>query len=283
MQIRGTYRLWEGKGVSCAEADAGREIAVFFVGGLGDTMFGLPYVSLLMETLPGLGVSCVSVRLRSMPHYGLYTLDDDVQDVRWVFSDVLSKYKRIFYIGHSTGCQVLLRCLDAPPRPGDVYVLQGPVSDREHEEAANSALQQQLLFALSVISSDGDKVAQNIPGKENADQILPFRHNGEYIRADRFVDLFLPGGAEDFFSLDQDTSPLNPCAEHIYFVLSERDEYVHAETNLISNHLRGIRGVSDIFTVDADHCLKGKEAVMLEIILEVISRHNLPNTNRAFP
>jgi pimeloyl-ACP methyl ester carboxylesterase len=112
------------------------ERPVFFilVGGMFDGPLSLPYTTALREIIsaspaPQDQAMRPPIRLilpflrSSYQHFGLYTLNDDVQDMLKLLHHLVAEGEagEFILMGHSTGCQIILKTLQ--------YI-------KEHEEAA---------------------------------------------------------------------------------------------------------------------------------------------------
>jgi len=225
-----------------------------FVGGLGDSILS-NYVPDLMWYGEKNDLEVVSVGLRSFPHYGMHLIDDDVEDVESVYRHCgMERYEKVFIMGHSTGCQVLMLYSALKNIKNAVFILQGPVSDREYEEAGNSRLEEQL------------EVARQTEG------VLPFKRDGEYVLARRFLDLFEKNGKEDFFSIGSETSHLNPYFVPTYAILSENDEYAVAPVEKVREQIGKIKGMKKVYVAPASHTFLGNENCLISIIEEITKK-----------
>jgi pimeloyl-ACP methyl ester carboxylesterase len=223
------------------------EKALVLVPGLGDRVFSLAYIDDLRCACHSKGVALVHFEMRSLPHYGLHLISEDVEDIRDVHRFLLEIYREVMFLGHSTGCQDLLlyaRELELPT----TFVLQGPVSDREYELSVNPELEAQLEIARST------------------EGVLPFTHRGEFVRGDRFVDLFSRGGKEDLFSLGQEVDgKKSPHALH--FLISGEDEYLVVDAFLLKERLEMFPGCTNVRIIGgADHGITRGRAEFIEII-----------------
>ncbi|KAI5190722.1 hypothetical protein NEMIN01_1187 [Nematocida minor] len=233
------------------------------VGGLGDSMDGF-YVDSMMQFGIKNNHRVLSVGLRSMPHYGLYTIDDDVQDINSFYTDLeIEGYEYVWFIGHSTGCQVLmLYSMRKKMKENETIVLQAPVSDREHAESKSVNVKEKIKVAQKLVEMMN----------ENEGMILYLSHEEGIIRADRFISLFMEGGKEDFFSLGQSTKHLNPSNAKIFSILSTEDEYVVSPIDKIVEHLKSIAGMEDVYLVRSNHGFTGEHgSTGLSDFLQIIS------------
>ncbi|OAG29624.1 hypothetical protein NEDG_00757 [Nematocida displodere] len=250
--MKETCEVLEEGGVICAKTTNRSKVAIVVVGGLGDGLFTIPYVQPLMQFGYAHNLVVITAKFRSMPHYGLYTIEDDVSDLERVnrLCDT-SSFEKVFMIGHSTGCQVLMEYIQRQANSKETIILQGPVSDREYEESTNPMLHAQLEAAKA---SKG---------------VLPFTHNHQPITAERFLDLFQRGGREDWVSIGGCTRGLNPHEREMYSVISRKDEYLRVEPETLRTHLESITGMKKVFIVDGRHSLEGAEEVFLDVLLSL--------------
>ncbi|KAI5181782.1 hypothetical protein NEOKW01_1940 [Nematocida sp. AWRm80] len=238
---------------------------ILWIGGLGDNMTSA-YVPALMEYGIKNIVTVISIQLESMPEYGLYTIDTDIDNINTIYSHLnLREYKLLCMLGHSTGCQVLMKYsmrVQQEDKTNLLFILQDPVSDREYEEKINLELPSQIEIA-----------------KEYSDRILPFKHCNRYIRGDRFLSLFLEGGQEDIFSLGQSTKELNPLGIRTYSIISKQSEYITVSLLDLQKHLETINGMKRVYLIDGNHTLTGEENTLLGIITEIF-KENTPDQQK---
>lgn len=242
-----------------ASAEAA-EKALVLVPGLGDRPFSLPYAPRLRAFCDERGAALVHFQMRSLPHYGIHTVGEDVEDIGDLHAAISGAYKEITFLGHSTGCQDLLLYAETlgPEEKEKVrFVLQGPVSDREHEKAVNPELAALVQAAR----------------KEDPARVLHFRHAGEYITAGRFLDLFQVQGKEDLFSLDLH-EPYVGRNRHrlpLHFVISEKDEYLKADPRALKKRLEAYPGALSVSIIEgADHGLSVGEEEFIQILGRII-------------
>lgn len=111
--------------------------SVVFVAGLMDGYNALPYLPLLGKYLEEqLGFSLIQVMLTSSHMgYGISSLQEDVRELDILFTFLREERAktRLFFIGHSTGCQDAISFASHGRNRAVIQgiVLQGPVSDRE--------------------------------------------------------------------------------------------------------------------------------------------------------
>lgn len=119
---------------------------VVLLGGLGDGFMTIPYTARLSTYLAKHGLSLVQILMRSSySGYGVSSLQEDVEciieAIRFL-RDSRGK-KEIVLLGHSTGCQDIMRLCSKWSEHAELLdglltkaVLQAPVSDREYMSAA---------------------------------------------------------------------------------------------------------------------------------------------------
>lgn len=246
------------------------ENMIFLVGGLGDMANGF-YTSEIFQFGAHNRCKTISIQLRSMPEYGLYTIDSDVEDVAQLYTDLsINNYKSVVFIGHSTGCQILLLySICKKKRSTEVIVLQAPVSDREYEERANPSLSETLALAED-LSQTMDK-RNSIDQNKEENTVLYLKYRGMPMRADRFISLFKKGGKEDFFSIGQKTSHLNKSETRIYAVLSKYDEYQTAPIEKSLEQIKSIPHMEETFLINSTHGLVGTDQFSLSGLEEFCS------------
>lgn len=201
-------------------------VKVVFVGGLGCNLPIDSFTTALSEYCKDNTYEFIIPQLRSHPHFGLFTLDDDAEDidclVRHVGGDIV-------LVGNSTGCQDILHYLNTRKPSIRLAILQGAVSDVEYEEHTNSSLGEQLARARKM------------------DPDVAIRRRGCWMTMGRFMDLFSRNGKEDMFSSYLDDSffaSLNATDTDILFVISGKDEYgvadIQSKLGLVRNSRVGV-------------------------------------------
>ncbi|KAG0218641.1 hypothetical protein BGX33_006592 [Mortierella sp. NVP41] len=148
--------------------------SVVFVAGLLDGYNALPYLPLLSKYLEEhLGFSLIQVMLSSSHMgYGISSLQDDVKELDILFTFLREERAktRLFFIGHSTGCQDAIAFATYGRNRAAVQgmVLQGPVSDREYMASAMDMYEMYLETAQKMINNgevqgDDDMFSSDIP------------------------------------------------------------------------------------------------------------------------
>ncbi|KAF9097488.1 hypothetical protein BGX23_008762 [Mortierella sp. AD031] len=148
--------------------------SVVFVAGLLDGYNALPYLPLLSKYLEEhLGFSLIQVMLSSSHMgYGISSLQDDVKELDILFTFLREERAktRLFFIGHSTGCQDAIAFATYGRNRAGVQgmVLQGPVSDREYMASAMDMYEMYLETAQKMINNgevqgDDDMFSSDIP------------------------------------------------------------------------------------------------------------------------
>lgn len=179
---------------------------IIFIGGLGDGLLTVPYLTVLAAALP-LSYSLAQILLSSS--YGGWGSSSLTIDVREIAQCVeyfrkLRPGGKIVLMGHSTGSQDVIHYLVSDGRrpPVDGGILQAAVSDRES--------------LASIVSPDdferGIKLAREYITDGRGKDILPssitcFIYSSP-VSANRFISLASPGpdhaGEDDYFSSDFD-------------------------------------------------------------------------------
>ncbi|KAF9583404.1 hypothetical protein BGW38_009542 [Lunasporangiospora selenospora] len=198
--------------------------SVIFVGGLLDGYHALPYLPMLGKALADhLGFSLIQVMLSSSHMgYGISSLQEDVREL-----DILINFlreergkSRLFFIGHSTGCQDAIFYAIHGVHRSAVHglILQGPVSDREFMASTMDAYPAYLRLAERMIYAGQ---GQELMVREV--DVAP-------VSAFRFYSLASAGGDDDMFSSDLPPSKMRKLFEQVstplIFVHSGRDEYI---------------------------------------------------------
>ncbi|GMH32541.1 hypothetical protein BSKO_00375 [Bryopsis sp. KO-2023] len=109
---------------------------VVYIGGMDEGLIGVPYIPSLASSLDDQGWSLVQAQISSSYlGYGVGSLDRDAKELAMLAAHLKAERgcQRIVIIGHSTGCQDVVRYVkrnlsdtDLPPLAG--AVLQAPVS-----------------------------------------------------------------------------------------------------------------------------------------------------------
>lgn len=110
---------------------------VVFIGGLGDGFNAVPFLELLEKQLSELNWSLIQVQLSSSFNgYGNSNLQTDAKQLDSLVKHLKDKRgkKKIVFLGHSTGSQDCYWHNKNGETNQDIagYILQAPVSDREH-------------------------------------------------------------------------------------------------------------------------------------------------------
>ncbi|EIJ87333.1 hypothetical protein NEQG_02456 [Nematocida parisii ERTm3] len=263
-------------GLKYKDNDVQSDRLIVLIGGLGDTHKGF-YTDVLMKFGVYYGIRVFSLGLRSMPDYNYYTIHDDVEDVQKFYKALgMDKYAGVWYIGHSTGCQVLMLFASKKVyRESEVIILQAPVSDREYEESTNPNLLRTLEIARKL-----NEIMQFENQKEELDErkhqmVLYMRHNGLPFRADRILSLFEKSGDEDFFSIGQSTDSANRSKTKAYAVVSKSDEYMVSPINEVIEQLKRIKNMQGVYTIEADHSLVYGMDKFLKILECIINQRDI--------
>ncbi|EPR79797.1 hypothetical protein SLOPH_2382 [Spraguea lophii 42_110] len=224
--------------------------AVILLSGMGGDMLSPDYQHLIMSFCTKNNIFCISPKLQSYPDFGLYTLDDDISDIKKLIE--FFELKNIFLIGHSTGCQISIYLLNNSNIKIHTIILQGPVSDRECTEKYNNNLKNEIA------------IAQKTTG------ILPFLYEGVEIKSERFLDLVLPNGKDDLFSSDLPDIffyNLNKKNTKIVIINSIYDEFTVNDNKyklkLINNNI--------IYDIESNHSCESNDGNTK--LLDIVSKY----------
>lgn len=248
------------------------ERIIILIGGLGDTPDGF-YSKEVMKFGKENGIKVISLGLRSMPYYYLYRIEEDLEDLTAFYKELkISAYKNAWFIGHSTGCQILmLFSQEKEKRDSEVFILQAPVSDREYEESKNSRLKLDVREAEYILSHFKKFIRRYRLCEDKVFMFYNYEYQNTKFLLYRFLSLFKKGGTEDFFSLDQDPSYLNKSETDIYSIVSTEDEYIVKPIEQIVNHLKKIRNMKKIYLLPGDHGFTQDISPFLGTLKEIIS------------
>lgn len=186
---------------------------LIYITGLDGSLFSDNLSKNLYNFCKLMNMTYVQPIFRSHPNYGLYTLDDDTEELFELIK--LFKSNKIIFVGSSTGCQDIIHLF----KKYNVYtenilfsVLQGPVSDREYEVEINKEEVETTLNNLNNIHSDHY-----------------FIYNNVLFKKQRWLDLFNKNGHDDLFSsdlADEHFKNLNPKNIKFYFILCLNDQFM---------------------------------------------------------
>lgn len=222
-ELRGKMFVYDGERDLKAYSNGLRsDVKIVFVGGLGSSLPIDSFTMSISRYCSRNNYEFIIPQLRSQPNFGLFTIDDDVEDLHRLLK---SMDGCVVLVGNSTGCQDILHYLKRAGK-GNVKlaVLQGAVSDVEYEEHINNLLGEMI-----------DEV-------RSMDSQAVFYYRDGYITAKRFLDLFSRRAKEDMFSSyleDNFFKSLNSTGIDILFVISGKDEYaiknIEAKLGLVEN------------------------------------------------
>ncbi|ADM11947.1 uncharacterized protein Eint_080100 [Encephalitozoon intestinalis ATCC 50506] len=200
---------------------------VVYIGGLTSRFpICLPTIMLNQYCIEN-GYEFIIPQLRSHPEYGLFTIDDDIEDLGCLLSQTNGD---VILVGNSTGCQDIVYYLNnTKDRKIKLAVLLGAVSDVEFEEHENKNLPDLLRWAKETIERKKEDVA--------------IKHqSGLYLTPKRILDIFSRYGKEDMFSSyleDKFYMELNKGGTRLLFVVSGKDEYsvrnIESKLKLVRN------------------------------------------------
>lgn len=222
------------------------ECSVILIGGLMHNILSLPYTTQLDTFCKENMMALYIPQFRSHPNYGIYTIEDDLEDLTTLINHIKGK---IVLIGNSTGCQVIMKYIYKNPSVDHCF-LQGPVSDVEYERSINS------------------KLDANLEEARRSSGVLSFTHESNFITAKRYLSLLEPYGNEDLFSSylsDDFYRQMNPHGVKLTFVISGNDEYA---VENIEDKIRLVKNSTIYKIEEGDHFLTnlGHKRRFLEII-----------------
>ncbi|RPA92983.1 DUF1749-domain-containing protein [Choiromyces venosus 120613-1] len=202
---------------------------LLFVGGLGDGIHTIPYVSTLIDAVTGAGWSLVEVLLSSSyKGWGICSIARDAEEI-----SVCVKYFRtirggkLVLMGHSTGCQDALEYLIKHSAIINGVIFQASVSDRESATIYQSSdrVSASLTHARSLI--DSGRGTEIIPSHFRSPEFAETP-----VCAQRWWDLNAFAGADDYFSSDLNEEMLTRTFgmimrnTNVLFLYSEKDQFV---------------------------------------------------------
>ncbi|KAK6361840.1 hypothetical protein TWF730_005553 [Orbilia blumenaviensis] len=227
----------------------GKPNTLLFIGGLGDNLLTVPYVSALVRT----GWSVVQVVISSTASgWGTGNLTRDAKELAICISyfKIHLSRPRVVLLGHSTGCQDIMHYLcrlevsQQAHGQLDGAILQAPVSDRE----AMAVMMGQDTYDRSW------KHAQKLIKSGRGGEIMPARITREVFEApcsaNRWYSLTSPNmdGEDDFFSSDIGEEMLEgtfggitPAGTPLLIVYSGDDEFVPQRVDKVGLVERWVR------------------------------------------
>ncbi|PWW73452.1 DUF1749-domain-containing protein [Tuber magnatum] len=204
---------------------------LLFVGGLGDGIHTIPYVSPLIDAVTGAGWSLVEVLLSSSyKGWGIGSIAQDAVEI----SACVEYFRtirggKLVLMGHSTGCQDALEYLTKHSAVINGVIFQASVSDRESATLNQSPdhLSASLTHARSLI--DSARGAEIIPSHFRS----PI-YADTPVCAQRWWDRNAFAGADDYFSSDLNEEMLTRTFgmimrnTNVLFLFSAMDQFVPA-------------------------------------------------------
>ena len=233
---------------------------IICINGLTGHLYNNQLFNRMIETMKN-EYTIVLTQLRSSgSSFGMVTLKEDIEDLDLIISHILShsSYDDIYLIGHSTGCQDIMKLLQSQLQkkyPIKKCILQAPVSDRDSMrgdkdiEKEIHRLEQLYHISLSEIVdivNEFDKNNNTINttnSKYSIEQIQQWKSiissnepshylycNEYYLQQRRFISFFIRHGEDDYFSEDLTDNELKelfscitiPCL----FIFSLNDQYI---------------------------------------------------------
>lgn len=219
----------------------GSTCTLLFIGGLGDGFCSVPYLNQLSSSLSQIGWSLTQILLSSSyTGFGFTDLNQDVKEIKDCLDYLIGMGKtRFVLMGHSTGCQDIVRLVNDEPEVLENVVgtiLQAPVSDREYILDVLGEENYQLSMKIAKELIESGKPNQPIP----SEFCEMFSGGKSTISATRWMSLSskltenLSG--EDFFSSDLTIKELEINLKafepiHNMILFSGRDESIPNEVN----------------------------------------------------
>lgn len=256
------------------------ERAVVCIPGLTDGLLSLRYMPDLAKAVQHQGWRVVQPVLSSSYRgWGTGSLDEDADEIDTLLAFLNKRrgVKNVVLLGHSTGCQDVIRYLKVGRLKSMVSaaVLQAPVSDREAaslntEETVAIKLQNfKDMAADMILTGRGDEVMPR-----EASSILGPPHA---VTAFRFDSLTGRMTQDDMFSSDLSDSELRDCLGHVavptLLALSGADEYVpnFVDAGALGERMKGAMAATALKLVEhviidgGDHGLLKNDSASLFI------------------
>lgn len=234
--------------------------SVVFIGGLGDGINPVPYLSPLANSLETIGWSLFQILLTSSySGFGFSSIENDAMEIQR-FLKYLEEIGRAQFVllGHSTGCQDIVKYLNLPQacctdRCLGILgvILQAPVSDREYmvETLGENAYRASLKAAKQLVKHGEGSTP--IPS-EFSDMFCGGRGA---ISASRWLSLASPlqdfPTGEDFFSSDlpddllaKNLSAVGRMKLPSMVILGGRDETMSSSVDKVSFLKRLVKAMS---------------------------------------
>lgn len=224
----GDLFLYHEKLAAFEGGKVGSERCIVLIGGLTDGLLTIPYSEPLGCWAASRGWCVVHPLLASSYHgYGTSSIDEDASAIRSLVENLRGRRgkRRIFLLGHSTGCQDILRYMErfGDPSGGclvDGIILQGGVSDRDYLFAHDPEGYQKIVNWAAAMTSE----------RETSKVLYPTLVDGVALTARRAHALYSPHGDEDYFSEDltaiERRKKFRRLHESVCVVFSGEDEYV---------------------------------------------------------
>lgn len=281
---------------------------LLFVGGLFDTFNTPRYVndlSRLFALHDNQTWRVMHVQLSSAGRaFGVFDLDRDIEEIAVCITYLRETLYNdsslnVILMGHSTGCQDIMRYLTAPNPLGDRKpkrpaiqgaILQAPVSDRDsvmHKIGENDTVKQSYDAAMKLVAATD--------AKDHRDSILPMNLTRSMfgpapLSIARFLSLLSPSSprnpsSEDFFSADlPDTHlrttfgsvaktrllsppPSCPHTPSILMLLSDSDEHAHPAGGMSQREL--LNRWKSVMNEGTGATVHGDSAVILNALHDV--------------
>lgn len=204
-------------GLKFRSTNLGLSNLLVFIGGLGDGIDTVPYISSLDSLLSEHGWSVAQIETRSSySGWGTGSLARDVADITAAINYFIdrkklagSPYSKVALLGHSTGCQDIMHYLtqenelttvaDRPKLDG--AIIQASVSDRQAFFTMKGNTREFWEESLTAVSK---LLAEDYNG--NKDKLVPAHYNSHFfdtpISNYRWHSLLAVRGEDDYFSSD---------------------------------------------------------------------------------
>ncbi|EJW02842.1 hypothetical protein EDEG_02783 [Edhazardia aedis USNM 41457] len=230
------------------------DIVLIYIPGLGGTLMSDMISEYLYTFCTNKKITFCHPQFRSHPHFGLFTLNDDNEDLQ----ALLQHYneKKIVLFGYSTGSQNILHYINNTDSLCNLIhcFLQAPVSDKEYENF--------------YYKKDLDETRNSI---ENKPMDYVFAYRNTVFCKERFLDLYFNEGKDDYFSSDLSDDKferMNPKNVNISCLVSECDEFA---VNDINEKLLKIPNTNIFKMENCGHAIDNIESwKQVQVILEKI-------------
>ncbi|EDR26881.1 hypothetical protein, conserved [Entamoeba dispar SAW760] len=242
---------------------------ILCIGGLTNNLFNHQLFNLLADHLHN-EYQVVIAQLRSSGYgFGVCTIDDDVDDIEQIIQQIIrgQEVHEIFIIGHSTGCQDIMRMYEKQVHlkyPIKKCVLQAPVSDRDSVRNDLEVIREKKRLLKKYQMKEED-LSQSTTNDEKIElcqykycSIVPLLER-------RFISLFMRKGNEDFFSEDMKKTEIIERYRNVslpsLFVFSMKDQYIpldNTQYNLLINKIKELNSNIQVEQIQDNHEISEK-------------------------